>query len=120
LKPGEAFVSLTPGSPPHTWIFVSNPDRDGAVVMFNMSSAFPGCDRSCVIMPGEYPLVEHETVIMYMRGRLLAPAQWRSLQNLGIRPAPPVTEMLLRRIQEGSLASMYTKEKYKNMIRDSM
>lgn len=118
---GETFLNTNPYIAVHLWAIVSNPTPHDAVVMFNFTSWRPGCDETCLIKPSEHPFVKHDTVIAYRRGQLLTRAAWNELQRLGFYLRhEPLSDSLLRRIQQGALDSEFTPIDLQEIVRASM
>jgi hypothetical protein len=88
---------------------------------FNFTTPHVGCDRSCVVLPGEHPFVVHETVVAYRRGRVFTPKAYAAMQSLGCsNPWCDLSPELLLRIQQGALISPATRGKLKKMIEDAL
>gem|GEM_PF-2236320 len=98
-----------------------NAGDDGGFVIFNFSSLREGCDESCIVEPGEHPLVNVKTYVVYRRGHVMTRVHIKALESLGCySEQTPVTVDLLRRIQEGALASPYCVQGLQSRIRNSL
>lgn len=118
---GKTFLNVNPYIPVHLWVIVSNPTPDDAVVMFNLTSWRKGCDETCLIKANEHPFVKHDSVVAYGRGQLLTRTDWNRLQRLGFcQEHQPLSDVLLKRIQQGALDSEYTNIKLQEIVRNSM
>jgi hypothetical protein len=121
LNLGDTFLNLNPYIATHLWAIVSTPTPEDQVVMFNFTSRKPGCDETCVIRRGEHPFVKHDTAVAYRRGRLLSRTDWNKLQELGFYEAqPPLSNALLKRIQQGALDSEFTPIGLQEIVRACM
>ncbi|MCZ6689598.1 MAG: hypothetical protein O7H41_08355 [Planctomycetota bacterium] len=90
-------------------------------MIFNFTTKREGCDEACEIQPQEHPAVHDPTVIAYRRGSLLAPVALQTMRRLGMysrgeRASPD----LLRRIQEGDIASEFTPIKLQRFVEEAM
>ena len=78
-------------------------------------------DTCCIIQPGEHPFTEHETVVEYRRAKMVAEDLLETSRTAGfIRMQDSVNEGLLRRIQEGALASIYAAKKIQDAVRAAL
>jgi hypothetical protein len=105
----------------HLWVVSSLPTPDDSILAFNVTDRATWHDHACIIYPDEHPFIVKESVIAYLRGSLL-PKHGEFLEkSLRYQPRqPPVSEELLKRIQEGALASDFTKQDFQDIIRASM
>jgi hypothetical protein len=111
LKAGDTIKS------DHLLIICSDPLADGSVVAFNLTSKDWDSDLTCVVKPGEHPYVKHDSVIAYHWGEFLTPRHIERLLLFAPVQYGPVSPELLRRIQEGALASDDTRPDIKKDIR---
>lgn len=116
---GESFLLKIEGG--HLWVVCSlaSAVSDGGVLLFNFTTYRLGQDRACVVVPGEHPFVTHETIVAYQHGRLVPP----KVQEAFCKHAEPqvqVSPALLTRIQNGALASDFTPDKLKLVVRKSV
>ncbi len=77
------------------------------------------CDERCFILrPGDHASVRHDSCVYYKRALL------RSLAKIGeageLRTRRPLGARLLRRIQEGALATPATRKEVKGAIRETL
>jgi hypothetical protein len=120
LRVGDCFLNQNPGSPEHLWIVVAGPTPAGELAIFNITSWREGCDESCIVERGEHPFVQHKSVVAYARGQLLSDETWALLQRHGCTMKPPVSAELLRKIQDGALASDFTPGKLQTLVRQEL
>jgi hypothetical protein len=116
LKIGDTLFNLHPSSPRHLWVLAAGPTDEAEFVMFNLTSMRDGCDKSCVIQPGEHVHVHHPTVVAYMRGQIVTDIFLQSLGSL-CSWQQPVSQPLLERIQQGALDSYFTKQRQQAIVR---
>ncbi len=117
LRIGDTFLNQNPGSPEHLWVVAAGPTTQGEFVIFNLTSWREGCDESCVVQAGEHPFIAHKSVIAYARGQFLSDTNWALLLRYGCKKQAPVSPGLLKKIQEGALASEFTAGKFQSAIR---
>jgi hypothetical protein len=111
LNPGDTIFSI------HLWVICSEPQLDGSVVAFNLTSKDWDSDLTCVVQPNEHSYVRHESVIAYQYGELFTPQRIERLKKLAPKEYGPVSPELLHRIQEGAVASNETPIQLKKIIR---
>jgi hypothetical protein len=102
----------------HLWMVITDPyGSAGNFLMVNMTSLRAHvADTTCILKVGEHPEVVHDSVVYYQDAR-----EWWVDGDRGydqilakglITPRLPLSRALLRRIQNGALASPYFKRKY--------
>lgn len=115
---GDTFFNRNDGVR-HLWDVTTSATPQDTVVIFNFTSwVDDGCDPSCIVEAGEHPHIKHKSYVSYLRGREVETTLLRNPQFCD--PQPSVTPDLLYRVQSGAIASVYTKTKYANMVRDCM
>lgn len=93
----------------------------GMVGIVNLTTRNPPCDDSCVITEGEHPFVEHESIIHYRQGQLVEDQVLEDAKQHGyIEMRQPFSRGLLRRVQEGALASRYTQQGIQEAVRSTL
>ena len=121
MTPGYTFLDRHPAHGTHLWVIVATPGTD--LLAFNFTTRRPGrhCDTSCIVLVGEHSFVRHETVVEYRRGIFGPQKAWEDLVRLGAaRSSDPVSATLLLKIQQGALASKFTAEKFKQLVREAL
>jgi len=120
LKCGDAAEMPKPGQAvPHLWIIVTDPLASShEAVIVNVTTLRQHSDTTVVLKPGDHPYIQHDSVIFYADARL---ADVRNIQA-GIdggwfRQYDACSPALLKRIQEGLLASKFTRNKIKDFCR---
>lgn len=112
---GQTFRFQVEGA--HLWTVITTPDgHEGTFVMVNVTTFAAHKDTSCVLHAGDHPDIQHDSVIYYADAR----AWW----NVGpnghdywtgqgqIEQRDPLNNAILRRIQDGALASPFFKRKF--------
>lgn len=119
MNPGETILGFDFGN--HLWMVLSTPTADGQIALANLTThgRLSTCGDSCVVVkPGEHPYVVRASCIYY-RGALLNPvAPLDGAKARGVlQQHEPCTPELLRRIQDGALASRFVAGAVKAAIR---
>jgi hypothetical protein len=119
LTLGDTFYFINPGAHRHLWVVTGGPSAGGDFAIFNLTSVRTGCDTSCVLDVGDHPIITHPTYITYLRGRELPRSLGQSHAHL-FSWQPRVGPTVLTRIQHGALASKFTAEKLKKIVRETL
>lgn len=114
MNPGDTIFSI------HLWVICSEPQSNGAVVAFNLTTKNWDSDLTCVVQPEDHDYVRHPSVVAYEHGELFTPTHIKRLQKLAPQTYGPVSSELLHRIQEGALNSEHTPEHLKKVIRATL
>jgi hypothetical protein len=97
----------------HIW-FAIHVQKDLAVIL-NFTTYNP--DPTCTITCQEYPTLHHDSSVAYQHGKLLNKKQIEILEKHGIlRFLDPLPESVIKKIQQGAIASQFTPEKIKNVL----
>ena len=114
----DTFVNLNPGSPSHLWVVITRPTTQGEIAIVNFTTKRQSSDDSCVVSVDEHPFVQTETVVAYRFGQIVKDRVLDSGRQHGyLRTHQPVSSELLRRIQQGALASPYTMQAIQDAVR---
>lgn len=106
---GQTFIPALPQGDGHLWVVISDPTPQSRIAIVNFTTKRPGCDESCIVQPGEHPFFVRESVVFYARSRLQdVDSLERHLSIGNYQPREPVSTSLLRRVQDGALASPFT------------
>lgn len=117
---GDTFVNLNPSSPSHLWIVISNETPEGWVIV-NLTTYRDGCEETCILDVGDHPWIQKTSIVHYIRSSLLSQSAFGHMQRLGVHdPKEPLEREVLRRVQQGALASPHMKKKYKEIVRESL
>jgi hypothetical protein len=110
------------GAGGHLWMVITMPDgTNGRFVMVNMTTFTVDKDATCVLHVGDHPDVHHDSVIFYADAR----EWWNTGPNshdywfdMGeVFPCQPIDLPLLKRVQDGALASPFFKKKFLGRVR---
>jgi hypothetical protein len=105
----------------HLWAIVTaaNPQTD-EVIIVNFTTQRPDSDTTVVIQPGEHRFVKHPTVAFFADARTSKLADLQDATVWGqAHQDDPLTPELLRRVQEGLLASQMTPKKIKAAFQEA-
>ncbi len=102
----------------HLWIAITAPDGlEGHFVVVNLTTLRPPtADQTCVLHDGDHPFVHHDSVIQYSDAR-----EWwiegangydEHLNAGNVTPNQHMSNVILRRVQDGALHSPYFAKKY--------
>jgi hypothetical protein len=119
---GDSFLL---GAGGHLWIIITQISAARTFVMVNVTSLDDEIeDTSCILREGDHRWITHDSVVTYKDAR-----EWSCDGNGGydlclaqqrIVPHDRVSADVLRRIQEGALASEFTKNKFRSEIQSSL
>jgi hypothetical protein len=115
VNPGTRIVGLDFGN--HLWIVASRPFA-GSVAVVNIVTHTDSCaDPSCHIDVGEHGFVTRRSCVFYRKAYLnpFEPLK-RAHDNGTLRLHDPLDALLLRRVQDGALASKFTARDVKAAI----
>ena len=113
---GDSFMLPKPGrETEHLWVLITNPDPvTHEAIMVNVTTQRPHSDTTTILNAGDHPFVQKPSVIFYADARiadarLLDAAVRRGAcrTNTAFQPA------VMRRIQDGIVASPLTPKKIK-------
>ena len=117
MQPGDTFLfNLDPGEMRHLWIVIAK--QSGQVAIVNFTSKTPdSMDDSCIITADEHPFVVRDTVVNYRLGKMGDDSALEGAKAHGLLEIQePVSPEILRRIQEGALASPYAAQKIQQTV----
>ncbi len=115
---GDTFLNVNPESPRHLWVVITRSTVDGKIGIVNLTTRKPSSDDSCIINPVEHSFIEHETIIEYRKGSMIEDRTLeRARMNGYVQMRTPVSPILLKRIQEGALASRFTQKAIQAAVR---
>ena len=118
MNVGDTFLNLNPDTPSHLWVVIAGPTAEDEVAIVNLTTKTLASDDTCVVTKGEHPFVQHATIIDYRRGKMIAKRTLDGAQEHGyLLTQAPVARALLRRIQEGALASRFTQQAIQAAVR---
>jgi hypothetical protein len=106
ISPGVTFLSKRPSYPTEHLHIVISPIIDGKVLLVNVTSKKFDSDETCVLCLGDHEFIKHDSVINYgdaIDADILL--MEKAILNQTFKPQSPVSDALLKRIQEGALKS---------------
>lgn len=123
VQDGDTFRGFDAAN--HLFMVLSRETTDGDVALANMTTHRPTglCrGRDClVLMPGEHPFVRHPTCIPYEYALMYAARMLDAQIEAGnLRRDEPLSEALLRRIQQGALAAADIKPQVQDAVRATL
>lgn len=113
-KRGTLLVPSGPANNPdqlHLHVILTDSCENNRHLLVNISTIRNGIfyDPTCVIEPGEHPLVVEQSSVVYRRARTLHADQIRiCVDGWSFKPKEPVSEELFSRICDGVDASRFT------------
>ena len=121
IGPGDTFLlTRGTGTTPHLWVILWGPAGAARAFLSVYLTTFRAhSDRSCVIVAGEHPFIQHDTAVAY--GEVQRWPEDRLLQRVAdgvAKPRQPVGAALLDRLREGFFASARTPHAMVAMARD--
>ena len=122
MIPGETFVGYDFQN--HLWVVLSLPTRQRDIALVNLTThgRSSNCGTHCVIVhPGEHAFVRRESCTYY-RGARLGPAQPldEAKEQGTLRQGEPFSAAILRRVQDGALATHETDDDFKAAVRATL
>jgi len=108
LPPGSTFLIPTPPffKTQHLYILIAAEKKTNTGLIVNITSSKDGCDKSCIVMPGEHAFLRHESVINYADSKITSISTIEEALSKGIiKPHDPVSPELLNRIRVSGLKS---------------
>lgn len=123
IGPGDTFLlTRGTGSTPHLWVILWGPAGAArAFLSVYLTTVRAHSDRSCVIVTGEHPFIQHDTAVAY--GEVQRWPEDRLLQLVAegvAKPRQPVSPPLLERLRAGFFASARTPHAMVTMARDDL
>lgn len=120
MNVGDAFVNVDPGSLTHLWIVIAKSSDSVVIVNFTTKPSFSH-DDTCTVTKGEHPFVVHETIVNYRQSQVVDDAVLEGAKAHGyIEMRDAVSPGLLRRIQEGAIASPYAPQKVQSAVQAAL
>jgi hypothetical protein len=111
IEPGLCYLPVAgPNEKKHLHIVLTYPSDDDEIIVVSLSTLRQHSDTTVVLRAGDHPFVTHDTVVEY---RMAAPTPARILSqrlDSGLyRLYGPMPAQILERIQEGVMASRFTR-----------
>lgn len=101
----------------HLFIVLTDPFNDtgngiSRVLLVSLSSVRDGCDRTCILKPGDHPFIRHESFVAYWSARIEEAGKVASaVHNNVFQAHHPVSEQVMLRICQGLESSRHTAPK---------
>lgn len=108
LPVGSTFLIPTPPfyEIKHLFILIAVEQKTNSGLIVNFTTARDGCDRSCVLRPGEHRFLTHESVINYADSKIIdLSVLERALYKNSIKPHDHVSSELLEKVQSFAVES---------------
>lgn len=123
IEPGDTFDGYDERG--HLFVVLSQTTTLNEVVLTNLTSHYPDRARhgaTCVVVrSGDHPWVRRDSCVYHQRIALVNSSDIdRGLRDGEFRSHPPLTPQLLRRLQDGVLASSLVSPEVKAAIRTSL
>lgn len=116
-KPGDAVLLRKPNQTvEHLWVILTEPEGDPSqVVMVNLTTQRSGSDTTVVLNVGEHPFIQHPTAVNYFDARFTPAEPLQQGVDAGFFSDLQCCEPgVLKKIQQGLLASRFTPKRIKN------
>lgn len=117
IKPGVTFLSPNPDYPTEHLYIIISPIIEERVLFVNVTTKKESSDTTCILKKGDHPFIRHDSVINYgdakdTEVKLIKKAIETKLFAL----QDPISDALLKRIQQGALTSPAFTPKYLKYI----
>ena len=121
-SPGSTFEIVHPGTPEYLWVVCSKTNENDEFVIFSLIPWRPNvCDEQCIVERDEHPFITRKSIVDYQLGRQISINKLSKIDELGCYiKNQPVSNHLLKRIQQGAIDSMFTPQKLQPLIIASM
>jgi len=104
--PGFTFLSRRPSYPTEHLHIVISPVINGKVLLVNVTSKKFDSDDTCVLSVGDHNFIRHDSVIVYADAIAAdISLMEKAILDQTFKPQPPVSDAVLKRIQEGTVKS---------------
>ena len=122
MECGDTFLMPAPGGPvtPHLWIVVTRPDpQTHLCAIVSVTTLRNSKDQTVILRPDDHPFIRHDSTIFY-GDAMIVDVHWLDVEiaaGLALkREACP--QATLKLVQEGVLASPFTRAKVLRFCRD--
>ena len=122
IRLGDAFLIKTPPKGKHLYVAIAKTSKTRHLFV-SINSRQPKSETVCILKPGpDVPdFIIHESVVNYRFARELTAKDLAKLIPAGIRATKgQCSNSVVKRIQEGGLASKRLKNRYKLALQDFM
>lgn len=119
MSVGFAYLDLARGMKEHLWFVIAKPDHDERVIVSVTTRDAEAIDLTCILMPGDHPFIDHESVIFYRKAATVAVNYLETIERRGeLVRKPPAADALIDRIRLGAFRSQFTPNYVKKAIDD--
>ncbi len=122
MNPGETFLGFDLHN--HLWVVLSVATGNGGIAVANLTTHGRSrrCGSDCVIVRlGEHAYVVRDSCVYYEKWAM-APEQPldEAKKRRTLEQREPFSPELLRRVQEGALASRFPDKEFKDAVRETL
>ncbi len=111
MNAGDSFLIQTPPNDYHLFVAIC-PLKNGNMLCVNVTTQHPHSETSCILKNGDHDFITHDSVIGYKHAREINPTI-----KAHIIPKKSFSANILKKIQDGGLASKQLKNKYKKELK---
>lgn len=116
---GDSFRGDGEGS--HLYVIITSPSAvDGRFVIVNLTTKRDrrGEDHTCVLQVGDHPYIRRDSIVLYAEAYITDELTFRAVASSGkVLLEDSFTPEVLKRIQQGGIASRFTPNKIKAALR---
>ena len=121
-RAGDTFLlTRGTGEVPHLWVILWGPAGGAqAFLAVYLTTLRAHSDRSCILVQGEHPFIQHDTAVAYGAVQRWTAEKLDELVANGVaRPRQPVSIPVLERLRSGFFASQRTPHAFRQMAVDT-
>jgi hypothetical protein len=103
----------------HLWVVINDPTQHQGEALFVNITTLKGsfAEPTCILQAGEHPFVHHPSYIRFGGAKTAQVSQLNRAESMNlIKRQPPVSAMLLQRIQQAALISPRLNQTYKALL----
>ena len=119
---GDTFLMPAPGGRvmPHLWIVVTQPDPETHLcAIVSVTTSRNSKDQTVILRPGDHPFIRHESTIFYGDAMIVNAPRLDAEIAAGLALVrESCSEQTLKLLQDGVLASPFTRPKILRFCRD--
>ena len=94
----------------HLWVIATEPNKDGQFAIVSLTSLKGNKDQTVVLRDGEHPFIKHDTCVHYSATDIIDSTMLEAQLACGeARLHHNLSADLLKLVQDGFLASTFTK-----------
>lgn len=122
MECGDTFLSPAPGGAvtPHLWIVVTPPDPQAhRCAIVSVTTLRNNKDQTVILRPGDHPFIRHDSTIFYGDAMVVDARRLDAEIATGLVLAKErCPQSALKLVQDGVLASPFTRPKFLRFCRD--